>query len=72
MQTENLYPPGSAQWWQQTKYGAAFWAATSQYRGMRYVPGHNVRGFKVEKNGRIYDLTFGGFWNNGSFWTKRR
>ncbi len=37
--TQNDYPPGSAQWFQQTKYGAAFWAATVQYRSMRYVPG---------------------------------
>lgn len=26
-------------WWLQTKYGAAFWAATRQYRTMRYFPG---------------------------------
>ena len=31
--------PGSAQWFNQTKYGAAFWQATVQYRSMRYVPG---------------------------------
>ena len=31
--------PGSAQWWNQTKYGAAFWAATLQYRLARYMPG---------------------------------
>ncbi len=36
---ENNYAPGSAQWYQQTKYGAAFWAATVKYRSMRYVPG---------------------------------
>lgn len=35
--TENLYPPGTAQWWQATKYGAAFWAATQQYRLNFYV-----------------------------------
>ena len=35
--TENDYPPGSAQWWQQTKYGAMFWAATSSYRSFQYV-----------------------------------
>lgn len=34
---ENLYKPGTVQWWQQTKYGAAFWAATQQYRTMQYV-----------------------------------
>lgn len=31
--------PGSAAWWQQTKYGAAYWAATSHYRTARYRPG---------------------------------
>jgi hypothetical protein len=34
--TQNDYPPGSAQWWQQTKYGAAFFAATTQFRLFRY------------------------------------
>lgn len=47
--TQNDYPPGSAQWFQQTKYGAAFWQATAQYRTMQYVPGYapfnNRRGF---------------------------
>lgn len=36
--TQNDYPPGVAQWWQQTKYGAAWWAATVQYRTMHYSP----------------------------------
>lgn len=35
-QFENLYPPGSAQWWQQTKYGSDYWNATKPYRTMRY------------------------------------
>lgn len=35
---ENSYPPGSAQWYQQTKYGAAYWEATAQYRTFRYQP----------------------------------
>lgn len=39
VQTQNDYPPGTVQWWQQTKYGASFWAATAQYRTMRYIPG---------------------------------
>lgn len=30
--------PGSAAWFTQTQYGAAFWQATSSLRGMRYVP----------------------------------
>ena len=35
---ENGFPPGSAQWWQQTRYGAQFWASTSVYRTATYVP----------------------------------
>lgn len=34
--------PGSAAWWQQTKYGAAYWQATASYRTMRYVSGSSV------------------------------
>lgn len=37
--TQNDYPPGSAQYFQQTKYGAAYWQMSSQYRTMTYVPG---------------------------------
>lgn len=29
-------PPGSAQWWNQTKYGAAYWVATAVFRTFRY------------------------------------
>jgi hypothetical protein len=36
---ENNYPPGTVQWYQQTKYGSQWWAATAQYRTMRYRPG---------------------------------
>jgi hypothetical protein len=32
---ENL-TPGSAAWFQQSQYGAAFWQATSSLRGFRY------------------------------------
>lgn len=39
--TDMQYPPGSAQWFEQTKYGAAYWAATTKYRCMRYVPGRH-------------------------------
>ena len=39
IQTQNDYPPGSPQWWQQSKYGASFWAASAQYRTGAYVPG---------------------------------
>lgn len=34
--TENRYPEGTAQWFQQTKYGSFYWAATMQFRTMRY------------------------------------
>lgn len=33
---ENNYPAGTAQWWQQTKYGSDYWEATKAYRTMRY------------------------------------
>jgi len=36
--TENLYPPGTVQWWQSTKYGSAYWAATIQFRSVQYSP----------------------------------
>ncbi len=29
-------PPGSAQWFQQSQYGAAFWQATTSLRGFQY------------------------------------
>lgn len=28
-------------WWKQTKYGAAYWAASRSYRSMRYYPGRS-------------------------------
>lgn len=37
--TDNQYPPGTPQWYQQTKFGSDWWAATAQYRTMRYRPG---------------------------------
>lgn len=37
--TQNDYPPGSPQYFQQTKYGSAFWQMSAQYRTMTYVPG---------------------------------
>lgn len=33
---QNDYPPGSAQWFQQTKYGSAFYQATAVYRTGRW------------------------------------
>jgi Protein of unknown function (DUF4054) len=35
-QTENDYPPGTAQWWQTTKYGADYWHATAGMRTFQY------------------------------------
>jgi hypothetical protein len=32
-------PAGSAQWWNQTQYGASYWLLTSVYRTMHYAPG---------------------------------
>lgn len=34
--TDALSPPGSGSWYQQTSYGAQFWALTAGYRIMRY------------------------------------
>lgn len=34
--TQNDYPPGTAQWYQQTKYGSDYWIATSPYRRFLY------------------------------------
>lgn len=44
VQTQNDYPAGTVQWYQQTKYGSAFWAATAQFRTMHYVPGRSIAG----------------------------
>lgn len=57
VQTQMDLPPGSAQWFGQTKYGAAFWAATAQYRSMRYVPG-------PVPVSNPWDSRFGGFWRS--------
>lgn len=37
--TDNQYPPGTAQWYQQTPWGSAYWAATAIYRTMHYRSG---------------------------------
>lgn len=39
VQTQMDVAPGSAQWFNQTKYGAAYWASTTKYRTMLYVRG---------------------------------
>lgn len=51
--SENDYPPGTPQWYQQTKYGAAYWAATIQYRTMHYIPGP-VEGVPANQTGRLF------------------
>jgi len=39
VQSEYDQPQGYAQYFSQTKYGAAFWAATAAYRTAAYLPG---------------------------------
>ena len=39
VQTENQYPAGTAQWYQQSPWGSAYWEAIKRYRTMRYRPG---------------------------------
>jgi hypothetical protein len=39
VQLDNQYPPGSAQWFQQTKYGSMWWQATAWTRTMRWIRG---------------------------------
>lgn len=50
--TQNDYPPGSAQWWQQTQYGSMFWMATAQFRRFRYAAG-------PRRNMDVYNPMFG-------------
>lgn len=35
----DYHTPGSAAWYAQTAYGAAYWAMTAPYRNFAYVPG---------------------------------
>lgn len=37
--TENNYPPGTVQWYQQTKYGSMYWVATTPLRSGTWIPG---------------------------------
>lgn len=37
--TDNQYPLGTVQYWQQTRYGSEWWVLTAPYRTMRYIPG---------------------------------
>lgn len=52
VQTENLYPEGTAQWYQQTEWGSTYWSATAIYRTMRYRPG--VRRYGIPYQGWLY------------------
>lgn len=36
---EMSYPPGTASWYNSTKYGAEYYAMTANYRTFRYKPG---------------------------------
>ncbi len=54
---ENQYPAGTPQWFQQTKPGSDWWAATAQFRTMRYRPGP-VMGVPANQG---YGA-FGGYW----------
>lgn len=38
VQIENDYAQGTVQWYQQTRYGSEFWAASQAYRAFKYVP----------------------------------
>ncbi len=35
---QNDYAPGTAQWFQQTKYGSMWYVMSAPYRTMRYIP----------------------------------
>jgi hypothetical protein len=47
VQAQMDFPPGSAQWYMQTRYGAAYWQATAAYRQFRYRRGvtRNMDGY---------------------------
>lgn len=50
---ENQYPAGTVQWYQQTKYGSAYWAATAAWRTARYSPGP-VMGVPANQGGQLW------------------
>lgn len=41
--TAALVPDGSAEWWQQTRYGFEYWQAMASTRTFQYVPGPGAR-----------------------------
>jgi Protein of unknown function (DUF4054) len=61
--TENSFPPGSSQWWQQTQYGAMYWQMSRVFRTARYLKGRprvmNPFGFGTFAN-------FPQFWNGSN------
>lgn len=59
--TENNYPPGSAQWYQQTKFGSAYWEASKPFRTMRYLPGPPRPTEPFPVAGNVW-ATWTGFW----------
>jgi hypothetical protein len=60
---QNDYPPGSSQWWQQTKYGSMYYLATKQFRRMRYYPNPRSPVQRGWGNGG-----YGGWGSGGSGW----
>ena len=47
--------PGTGAWFQQSQYGAAFWQATTCYRGMQYMPQPTrVEGFTGTRMGTAW------------------
>jgi hypothetical protein len=57
VQAENDYLPGSAQWYQQTPFGSAYWQATSALRMVQY---------RVAPRRRFNPPVGGGGWWNGN------
>lgn len=53
-----LTPFGSMEHWE-VKFLAKFGGVL---KTTRFNPAHNVKSFQVEKDGKMYDFVFGGFW----------
>lgn len=47
VQTDNQYEPGTPQWYQQSRYGAAYWAATAGYRTAHYIANPTIVGAPI-------------------------
>lgn len=61
---KNEYPPGTAQWYQQTKYGSDFYAATAKYRTARFFQG------QMQSGAGPFNGGFGGRYG-GNYWGGR-